>query len=73
VLDMTWQLFPGRVRGAVLEADWEIPERYVTIDVDITGLDVAQILATRNRWLTEMSQVCPVNQIFLFYLGLVGG
>jgi hypothetical protein len=73
VLEMTRQLFPGRVREAVLEADWEIPERYITIDVDITGLDVGQIGATRNRWLTELCRVCPANQIFLFHIGLVGG
>jgi hypothetical protein len=72
VLEMTRSTFPTSRLAVSVEADAEEEtDRYVLFEVDVTGLELSQLNAARQRWARELSQHCPTTHTAAFRIGLV--
>ncbi len=72
VLDMTRTTFPTSPFAVSLAADAEDEEdRYVLFEIDVAGLELAQLNAARQRWARELPRHCPSTHTINFRLGLV--
>jgi hypothetical protein len=55
-----------------VEDDPEIPdERYVVIEVDVTGWEEDPLFAAQQGWTTELFAHCPAPHVHFFRLGMV--
>ena len=72
LLEMTQRIFPNAPLAVVLESDPEIADdRHIVFEVDVTGMDEAEYLATRWRWVQELFAHCPAPHTPVFRLGMV--
>jgi hypothetical protein len=73
VQEITQRIFPGHAMDVTVTADPEIAdERYLTVWVEVPEWTADQFTAARDRWYSELNQVCP-DQRGCFYLAMHGG
>jgi hypothetical protein len=71
VLEMTRRVFPNCLVEPHLEDDPEIPDdRFILMDVDVTGLNEDQLYTARRQWTAAIFQNCPAPHVHFFQLGL---
>jgi hypothetical protein len=71
VLEMARCIFPGRPITPRVEEDAEIlEERYIAMQVDVSGLDENQLFAAQQQWSAGIFQQCPAVHVHLFSLGM---
>ena len=67
VLEMTRQVFPNCPVVPLVEDDPEIPDwRAIVMQVDVTGMNVEQLVAAQQRWSAALFQHCPATHVHLF-------
>jgi hypothetical protein len=71
VLEMTRRIFPHNPITILLEDDPEIAnDWHIVFEVDVTGLDEAELIAAQDQWSTEVFQHCPATHVCIFRLGM---
>ena len=71
VLEMARRIFPDRPITPRVEEDAEISEeRYIAMQVDVSGLDEHQLFAAQQQWSAGIFQQCPAVHVHLFSLGM---
>jgi hypothetical protein len=69
LLSVTQRLFPNRLLRVFVEEDPEIPDDcYLSFEVDITGMTVEELGATRRAWTDALYALCPFPLPGLFSL-----
>lgn len=72
VLALTRRLFPSAAIAPRLERDAEREEESViVVEVNVNGLEVAQLVAAQGQWSAELFTCCPSTQAHLFCLRMV--
>jgi hypothetical protein len=72
VLSMSRRILPRASMAVVLEDDPELAsDRHITIEADVTGLSVSDIVARQNQWSDELFQLCPAMHAHLFRIAMV--
>jgi hypothetical protein len=72
VVEMTRRLFPMAPLSVFVEVDPEIPnERYIVLEVDVTGWREEPLFAARQGWTSDLFVHCPATHVHSFRLGMV--
>jgi hypothetical protein len=72
VLELTQRLFPEAQISVYIEADPDArDEQTLIVEVDASGLETAQMIATRRQWVGDIFNYCPATHVCLFSLRMV--
>jgi hypothetical protein len=72
VLALTRRIFPTAPIVPQLECDAEMEdESLIVVEVDVTGLEVPQLVASQRQWSAELFSCCPSTHAHLFCLRMV--
>jgi hypothetical protein len=72
ILAATGECFPGCAAALRLERDAEIDtDRYIVIEVDVSGWSTDEMFTARNRWSDEFGRASPSEKSHLFQIRLV--
>jgi hypothetical protein len=72
LLQMTRRIFPHAPMTVRLEGDPEIAnDSHITVEVEVRGIEVSQMVACQNEWSTELFQHCPATRAHLFRIAMV--
>jgi hypothetical protein len=70
VMEMTRRLFPTAPFTVFVEDDPELAnDRHIVLEVDTSGFDLPELVATRQQWVQEIFQHCPSTHVCVFRLG----
>src|SRR5437763_14757884 len=71
VLEMTRRIFPQASMTVLVEDDPEIAnDRHIVLEVDTEGLDLEQLIATRQQWVQDIFRCCPSTHAWVFRIGM---
>jgi hypothetical protein len=69
VLSLTKRLFPSSSITPRLEQDAERADQWaIVVEVDVTGLEVSQLVAAQRQWSEGLFACCPSTHAHLFCL-----
>ena len=70
VIDLTRRVFPSSELAVSLGEDAEDEtHRYVALDVEVSGLDINELLAAQRAWSAGLVSICPSRYAIYFVLG----
>jgi hypothetical protein len=69
VIDLARQVFPASTLNISLGRDAEDEtHQYIALDVEVSGMEIEELLAGQRAWSAGISQVCPSRYAVYFVL-----